>query len=405
MWATFQAAGAIGTAWYLWLLYDQRREVVLTSFYQVFYWIGLLASSVAISSGAYMLEIAKTGNANGTFWVALGFFVAGMEATIVGYRAGARSFPAAAINVPALNKLALAGCISGALILSAYLLAFYGGPILTGSDRVTFYREIQPRILAYTPTIVTQAFFFVAFYFLAKVRDRRPLLLASALVAGFFLSGLLVLGEKFSLYIIYANAWLFLVAALLPDFRLRRRHIALAVVLAVGSIFIVGWAYVRDGREVSFILDRVALQAQLLWSVVGGNNSADWSCFFGCGEIETGREFISKLYLPTSRFNHYQATGTTLSGFTPALPILTFGLYATAALYLAASFALGWLQRKAVNAFQQDNLIYGFLLFKAQLGFSTMVATGSMTPFNGLMLMLLIAIAWRAASAALLRAR
>lgn len=399
-WVAAQIAGLLVACYYLWLLFRQRREVLFTSFYQTFYWIGILAGAVAISSGAYMLEIDKTGAPNGTFWVALGFFVAGMEATVLGYRAGSRSLPGTAINIPPLNKFALAACIGGALALSAFVFTFYGGPILAGTDRVTFYREIIPRLLAYTPTIVTQAFFFAAFYFLAKLRDRKPLLLASAIVVGFVLSGFFVLGEKFSLYVIYANAWLFLVAALLPDFRLRRRHVALALALAIGAVFVVGWTYVRDGREFSFILDRVALQAQLLWSVVDTDKSADWACYFGCGNFETGRDYISGLFLPSHRFTHYQSIGNVLSGFNPALPLLTFGFVATAAIYLVASFSLGWLQRKAVNAFRQNNMLYGFMLFKAQFGLSMIVATGSTAPARGVVVMMLAVVAWRVTSAA-----
>lgn len=402
-WLWVQGAGLIALLGYLYLLYHSQREVLFTSFYQTFYWIGILASAAAISSGAHMLEIDKTGTANGAFWVALGFFVAGMEATVLGYRAGARSLPGTAINIPILNKLALAACIGGALALSAFVFAFYGGPILAGTDRVTFYMEITPRLLAYTPTIVTQAFFFAAFFFMAAVRDGKSRILPALIVIGFIASGYFVLGQKFSLYIIYANAWLFLVAALLPDFRLRRRHVALVLAVAIGAVFVVGWTYMRDGREFSFILDRVALQAQLLWSVIGSGATADWSCFFGCDGSATGQEFISRLYLPSHRFNHYQQTGTALSGFNPALPLLTFGLFVTAALFLVASVALGWLQRKAVEAFRRDNMVYGFLIFKAQLGVSTMVATGSLSPVWGVLVALFAACLWRVASLILQR--
>lgn len=391
-WVAVQGFGMIALLLYLRSLYRDRRGALFTSFYQVFYWLGLLASAIAISAGTFMIEVQRVGTANGTFWLALMFFVAGMEMTVFGYQSAARSVHNfQVVSAPRyLEKFIIFSAIGLGLGLSAYIVIRYQGPILAGANRVEFWSRFS-HPLALTRSIVTQAFFFAAYYYLWRARKHRRRAIATISVAGFVLSGYLALGEKFSLYIIYLNTWLFLIAGLLPDFSLRKRTMLAAAAIALMLFVVVSITYLGEGREIGFILRRLALQSQLLWSVLEDPvamslTPQDAACFFSCDGFSNGREFISERYLPKLVYEHYKSVANTLSGFTPALPFITFGLVVTVLLYLFASFLLGRLQRQAVNAFARENMVYGFLLFKFQMGFSMLVATANPTIIRGLAL-------------------
>lgn len=384
---------------YLWMLYKHRRAALFTSTYQIVYWAGILASALAISAGTYIIEIEQIGTANGTFWVALLFFIGGMEATVFGYRAAAL-LPSVSVErfSDGVQKLAIFASTGIALVLSAYILVEYRGPVLGGLDRLTFWSTSVPPLLEFIPNLVTQTFFFAAFYYLWKVKEGRSRWLAAAIVLGYLVAGLLVLGEKYSLYVLYLNTWLFLIPALTPSFKLNRRGALIAGIAAVCVLTIVALTYLSDGREVNFILTRVALQAQLLWSAIGSvaGNAPLPRCFFGCG-FEDGRDYISQLYLPHHRYEYYASIGNDVSGFTPALPIIAFGLPGAFVVYLAASFVLGWVQRRAIIALSNNNLFYGFLIFKLHFGLSLLIATTNMTALRGIVAMLVAVILYHLA--------
>lgn len=391
-WVIVQVFGGVALLVYLWMLYQKRRAVLFTSFYQVFYWLGILASALVISTGAYMIEIEQTGTTNGTFWLALIFFVAGMEMTVIGYICAARPIPGLAVArfSAGIQKFLIFAAVGVTLVVSAYVFIQHRGPILAGEDRVTFWSQFSFP-LSMAPSFITQAFFFAAYYYLWQARRNERALLATLIVVGFILIGYFILGEKFSLYILYINTWLFLLAGLLPNFTIRGRAVLVAGAVCLGLFSVVGITYLRDGYGLGFILTRGALQAQLLWSVVEDGSAfrispQNVACFFGCEDFWNGRDYISHRYLPPPLYEHYANMGNVLSGFNPALPLLTFGLAATGAIYLLASFILGWLQRKTVNAFSQENMIYGLLLFKIHFGCTILVATGSLEPLRGLVI-------------------
>ncbi|HWU19388.1 MAG TPA: hypothetical protein VN155_17030 [Devosia sp.] len=379
---------------YIWLLYRQQRGALFTSFYQAIYWAGILASALAISAGTYMIEIEKTGTANGTYWVALLFFVTGMEMTVIGYRRAGRKIPSFALARLSqnINRVFITAAVLPTLVLSAHILIVYRGPILMGVDRLSFFQGLPP-LLAQLPNLATQTFFFAAFYFLQKRRDREPMKFAWFLVLAYLATGYLVLGQKFSLYVIYISTWLFIVPGLLPRFNLRKRYVLLGALGAVLIGALVAFTYLLEGKEVSFVLTRIALQAQLLWSVLNDLTAptilpaANFDCLWGCGQYPTGREFISELYLPHHRYVYYESIGNAVSGFYPALPLLSLGVPAAMALHLLVSFILGWTQRKATNAFADNQMIYGFLFFKLNLGLTILIATGALGSLRGIWMM------------------
>src|SRR5690606_32204788 len=68
-------AAFLTIALYLYLLFAEQRKIFLTSFYQIYFMLGLSVSAAAISGGAQMIEVGAFGDANGSFWVILAFFL------------------------------------------------------------------------------------------------------------------------------------------------------------------------------------------------------------------------------------------------------------------------------------------------------------------------------------------
>lgn len=371
------AVVALLIGWYLRMLLRDNVAATLTSFYQLWSGVGMLVSAVIISSGARMIEVDADGTANGVFWLMLGFFVIGVEATLAGYRFGRLiHFPIPALRLPVgVDRTILLAMLLPAVLLSAYVFAVTGGPVLRGIDRVTFWRDVAPAGARILPSLISQTFFFVAVFYLWRARIAGAMSLPRLLVFGYLVIGLLVLGQKFSLFISFLNIWLLALIGTSPGFRFRSRHfLALCLVLAL-LLVVVAVSYLADDKEVAFILVRGALQAQLLWSVAQASLFSQLpplrpECYFGCDWFAGGADYISFRFLPTGLYDYYKEVSNAVSGFMPALPILTFGLPVAAALHILFGFFSGILQCKITTALNGNRPVYGFLLFKLHFAFT-----------------------------------
>lgn len=393
---------AILVAWYLRMLLRDNRAATLTSFYQHYYFLGMLASAAIVASGAPMIEIGAHGSPNGFFWLMLGFFIVGIEATLLGYRSGnlvwlrwsALRFP------PGVDRVILLAFILPSLLLSAYVFLLTGGPVLSGVDRTTFWRTMAPSGTSILPSLITQSFFFVPYIYLWHHRSKKKMLLPQLILISYILIGLLVLGQKFSLFIAFLNIWLIALVGIQPNFRFDAKYIIWAGVISILLVTIIIASYLLQDREAAFILVRAALQSQLLWSIAEDTSILSLlpqrpECFFGCDWFKDGPDYISFYYLPLSTYIFYNEGGTVLSGFMPALPILTLGAVITLFLHILICFNLGITQRKIVESLNQRQPIYGFLLFKLQFGI-TMVWFGAIqTAIFGLAITLAAIIIYR----------
>lgn len=389
--------GAMGLFWYLRLFYKARRDVILTGFFQIYSSLGMLLSAAFVSGGMYMFEVAEFGNQNGIFWVLVLYFVAGLEANGLGFRAADYFHVGKPVQKPSkITGRLLILCITLAtLVISAYVFINYRGPIILGIDRVAFWRNLVPSYLSFVPTLVTQSFFFVAYYYLWAQRSGQKSRLPMMIVVAYVLTGLFVLGQKLSLFMLFITVWFSLLPGTFPNFTIKRTHlIALlsAVAFLVASVL---YSYSLQDKETGFALARIALQAQVMWSVFDDANASifwpsDWSCYFGCGQFTDGIDLISFKYLPFDLYKFYAAGGTTLSGFMPALSIITMGLAASFLLHLAVSFTLGIVQRKLVLATFEDNIIYSFLLYKAHISLTLIWFAAMTTAVPGLIAVLLL---------------
>ncbi|MFB2531537.1 hypothetical protein ACEYYA_05140 [Paracoccus sp. p3-h83] len=398
-----QGFGVLATLIYLWIFLRNQQAVVLTSFFQIYYTVGMMLSAAIISAGTLMIEIGRVGTANGIFWVLLIYLVVGLEVCRVGYHLAARFRWGHGMLRPseAANRALIFLFVGLTLAIAAYVLAATGGPVLLGVDRKTFWREIAPPGSAILGSLVSQSFFFVAFYYLTQRKKSERLMLPTLILGSYVLTAIFVLGEKFTMFIVFMNAWFFVVPGAIGQVTLRRGHLLLAVGALIMLVIFAVTSYMMQEKEAGFLLVRAALQAQLLWSVFDEPGALSlWpgrsECLFGCWPFESGQQFISFRYLPVSLFSHYDEIGNVLSGFMPALPILTLGAVLSMALHAVISFAMGVLQQKLVSALAVRNLVYAFLLFKLQFGFAIIWYVQISAPLKGIMATILLIFIYRA---------
>lgn len=402
-WANWNhAIGALALAGYLTIYYRAHRDIILTGFYQIYYSIGMLLSAALVSSGMFMFEIAAFGDQNGIFWVMMTYTVAGLEASGLGYRlAGFFQFRGGVRNLSRpLSKSLILLITTGTTLISLYVFISYRGPILVGTDRVTFWRELVPPYLSFLPTLATQSFFFVAFYYLWSRQYRQKSALPTVILFSYILTGLFVLGQKFSLFILFLTIWFALLPGMAPNLTLKRSHILAllsAVTLLVASVLV---SYTLQDKEPSFALARIALQAQVLWSVFDDAHvhilwPGDLTCYFGCGPFADGKDFISYKYLPFDLYNFYSDGGTTLSGFMPALSIMTLGIPISLLLHLTISFILGIIQKRLVAAVSKRNIFSSFLLYKTHISITLIWFAALQTAIPGLISALLLIVLYR----------
>lgn len=387
-WLTYVFAALVVLA-YLRSYYIIRKKVFLTSFYQIYYYSGLLASAAIVSLGAFMIEIKSVGSANGTFWVVVCFLVISLEVTAVGFMLG--SITLFENRVRRLSwgqsKTVILSLSGFALLASLFVLLMYGAPALRGVDRTTFWSTMVPGVLRFVPQMMSQSFFLVVFYFFWSRLFQSSRYFASIMIFAYIGITAFVLGQKFSGFVLYLNIWCMYLAAMHYDYKLDKRHLLVAVV----GTCLIGLNVIYSYSDALFVVTRVALQSQLLWSVFEDQDPLlfiqdHWKCFFGCGSYRTGIDFISFRYLPSDVYHFYSENGTVLSGFMPALQILSFGFIATFFLNVFACFWLGFLQRKISISISEGNLLLSVLFFKIHLSSTMFWFVGMTSTVRGLLL-------------------
>lgn len=359
---------------YLLVEFRKSPEHTLSYFFQIYAFAGMLVSSAIISGGAKMIEINQTGNANGTFWILIIFLIFGLEASRSAYYWHKKRIPlwtSPKINAQTERVVILLITVV-AICLALFVLLRYSSPLLLHVDRIYFWRAIVPGSLSFIPSLVSQTFFFAVALNWLHTNIQRGRKMPLLILVMYLLVTILVLGEKFSGFILFSMTFFLFLSAHKPVFPISPKIIILFL-MGLGAIyFLISVGYSGLGREDSFMLIRVALQSQLNWSVFNYSHfpwwsNAPWPCFLGCGEFLDGKDYISFKYLPNSVYKHYMEGGTGLSGFMPALPILTFGLPLALFFHVAFSFFGGILQEYLVRQLRAQNVIYGFLIFKIHL--------------------------------------
>lgn len=369
-----QCVGLLVAAGYVLLRYKRHPKFTLSYFYPIYSFLGLLFSLTVITSGTYMFEIGKHGYANGSFWICLIFFVAGMKSALAGYLRLDGDKVLSIPQLPTFLTKTILYSVPTVLIFSAFILLItLGSPIALNVTRVAFWQEIAPSWLSRFPSIFGQSFFIVAFLYFFSIKNNRKFALPCIALFLYCFLTFYLLGEKFSTFIIYLTAWCAIWAGFAKSYPIRFRYIVAAILVLFAMVSLVMWSYASSGRGLDFIVLRIALQAQLMWSVTNESigtllTGSDWTCFWSCQNYEKGTEYISDRYMTGTLFQQYQITGSRLTGFSPSLLILTLGIPAALLLHVASSFFLGYIQRYLVLSIEQQNVLVSLLVFKVYFG-------------------------------------
>lgn len=350
--------------------YKNHPDFLFTSAMPFYYYIGMCVSLLLINNSVHMIEVDQYGSPNGSVLIMLAYFFYSIGVSKVTFSFAMQT--KRKIRLPNLSEKVYNSVVVVSLtfivILGFLLLLFYGGPVINGINRVAFWTEMESKGLSFYPSLMIQTFYFVVYYYFDKRYNKAGLYLSSFLLISYFLLTVLLLGQKFSAFIIYFAVMGMLLPSFTRDLKLKKTTFILLFLAAFSLIMIVSISYVAQGYSSDFILTRIALQGQVLWSIINFEfpeviKIGD-ECLFGCASNINLMDYISYKLLPLQTYLHYSATGTTLSGFAPAAQFLTMGLLPTFILQTLVFAMLGYLQAKTVIYNRERNFIVGFLLFK-----------------------------------------
>lgn len=342
-------------------------RVFFTSVYQSLYFVSLLVGASVVSLGAYMFEIQEHGSANGSFWLAVFFFVLGCECTILGFRAGYRDVvPQKNIRVRFWDRSVAHSVIVAIVAIAFLILLRYGGAYSYEGTRINFWGEVAPKGLSFIRILLILTFFLVSALWVTSSRRTVSHGATTVYVALYIFLAVFLLGEKFSLFTIYLSSLAFALA--IPEnVRSVKRVLVWGAIVLLGLIGLVAISYHSSGLGAWFVVARLALQGQILWSALEENFSTIVLGSFGGADIQLGlatlRGDMGARYLPPLVQAAHEKSGTTLSGYAPAWQVLIFGLPLAAVFHAGCSFLFGLLQSSVVLNVQQGKYLYGFLLF------------------------------------------
>ncbi|WP_379552919.1 hypothetical protein [Qipengyuania sp. DGS5-3] len=359
------AWGALGL--YLLGAVREAPKAILSSLYQVYYFISVLAGATLVSFGARMNEIQQPGYANGAFWMLLVCLIVSLESIRVGYGLVERRVGNRARQAPDIVQVASSMLfILFVAAVSFSILYFYGSPLTSGVNRILFWSVIAPPVLSPVRILIFLTFFLVCCLAMGRV-SRRIAFLGRVLFLIYVFLGVVLLGEKASLFIIYLSAFLFVFAA--NSERIAITTVSFVVILVAITLgLFVAYTYETSGLGADFVFARVALQAQIPWSVL---LEPEAILSDGLGylernlEVGTLREEISGRYLPASVLAAHSESGTSLTGFMPAWQILFFGTSGGMIILIGFCIFLGAVQFYTVDAARRGKLILSFVLFSA----------------------------------------
>lgn len=385
-------AGWIGIILYATMFFKSNGDAFLTSLYQLLYFFGILIGATFASFGAYMYEIRSTGTANGVFWFLIIVFLVTSESLQVGFKFATRiKHNNTFIISSRFDTTAIKFAIGIIVAVSFSVLLKYGSPILLGVTRTNYWGEAAPAGLSFLRILIVLTFFWVSALCLQPWENKRGSTFGKLSVALYVFLGIFLLGEKFSLFIMYLSAWLFVYAAksnrVYPV-----KTICAILVFILAMVMWVSYQYEIAGLGALFIFTRLALQAQLPWSTLNETNDVLlYGAIFRGEKVNflSLRETVSDRYVPIDIQAAHEASGTTLSGYLPSWTILTMGAPLTLISLSLFAFLLGMIQFNIVNKLRNKNLISAFLIFTAHFFLLSLWYIGNFNVFKIIFLLFL----------------
>jgi hypothetical protein len=361
------AAAWLAFAAYLLVVVRGSPKCLMSSLYQVYYFVSVMVGTTSVALGARMTEIKQAGFANGAFWMLLICVIVTLEAIRFGYQFAQKlNGPTEKKPAGSLQIFVALALLGGVTAVSLAILYVYGSPLTSGVNRILFWSVIAPPFLSPIRILIFLTFFLACC--LALTSKQRSLVLAGRVFFLIYVAlGVVLLGEKASLFIIYLSAFLFVLAAASEKIAISKIGFVIGSV-AVAVIIYAAYTYETSGLGAEFVFARFALQAQIPWSVLLEPQEV---IFDGLGILDRAldftllREEISGRYLPASVLAAHSQSGTSLTGFMPSWQILFFGASGAIFLLIGMSMFLGYVQFHIVEHIRQGKLIMAFVLFSA----------------------------------------
>lgn len=350
--------------------YRKSTDFLYTSGMVFYYYIGMCISLLMVSNGVSMIEIDQIGTANGSAFMMLATCIYSITVSKISFEWAMNSrrvAKASRLSSKLINTL-LKFIIAGVLCLGVIILIMYAGPVILNQNRVAFWESMSSTGLGFYPTLVIQTFYFAAYYYLFNRFHKNKPKLALIFLCGYIFITIMVLGEKFSAFIIYGSVFFALLPSFSNQLKLGKKYFVLCIVFFALLIATIVLSYITQGYDSEFIFARIALQGQLMWSIFNNSfpdfTSEQLQCLNGCNGFISGVDYMSFNFLPLTTYNHYLATSTSLSGFSPAIQFWLLGIGLTLVLQTFVSMVMGFLQAKMVIYNNEKNFVIGFFIFK-----------------------------------------
>ncbi len=373
---------------YVRLLFRGDRAFLFSSYFSIFYFVFLFVSAVSAEAGAYMLEAGRNGSLNGAALVVATFFIICLETGRVSYSWAARyaekmAYPKFSSSLEMLVSFLV---LLLTLVFCGYVLFRYSGSMLLGVERADYLSTVVPSWVVAVKSLSLQSFLIcVTAYLMLKKGVAKKIFGAGLL--GILVCLIVVFGEKFSALNLCVMFMLIALAGVAPDLKFSRKIITLCILAFVVALSLVAYSYISLGRDPGFIFTRVVLQAQVIWSVMDApldiifwGSGAD--CFFGCEGFATGAQYLDYLVLPEKLYEFYQRSGTSLSGYFPAVLIHQYGVVMAMVVAVIGSFLLAGAQAFLVIAIRKGALLFSFVLFKIYYMILAFLYFGQIGVFN-----------------------
>lgn len=336
------------------------RRHFLISFYQFFYYFGMFLSSFFIINGAHMIEIDAVGTSNGLVGILSIFYIVGMAFSKVAFYSSLRLYDKIPLgDLPfKLERIFVYMFALTPVLLLSFVAFKYSTPLQLGLNRVDFWREVIPSNFKLLPSITWQMFFFVPAIIFSFNATAGKLILFFYFLLTFF-----VLGQKASAFILFIMIFCIYLSYL--NFRFNFKAVVCFLFFCFLIFGFIAYHYISVGYGVDFVATRIALQAQLLWSVM--NDQMFFINIQGLFEYFKNSDFvylIENKYMPSYLYEHYVNTGSTLSGFMPAASIFAFGLPLALFVNLLISFFVGCVGAVLQSSVRLKHFIVSFFIFK-----------------------------------------
>lgn len=368
-----------------------NRSFMLGSYFIIYYFLFLLMSCFLVESGALMLEINQFGFPNGSLLVVIVFFILALEFGRVGYvfgdRAGGLAFPRIKGR---WEQCFVYVTMFFSVSASLYVVFKYSSPFFMSMERVDFIALYAPSWFGAVKSLVIQSFFLVAVIALSHQMVTNVKRLAWLVLVLYCLFAVLVFGEKFSLLNSFAMMFFLVVSS--KNFRFSFWGVVAFSFAVCMVVLLVAYKYITAGRGLLFIVDRIALQAQVVWMYMnfdGAQSAYDVSsCLLGCDEWTSGSDLITFLILPAYLYDFYRATGSILSGFSPAIYLFFLGPAFGVAFFGMISFLLGFMQGYMAVQIRGGGIIFPFLIFKVYFALLLFLYMNDLGVFSNVLVML-----------------